>query len=92
MACMKKPYRSEAAATANADRMNRRKGKGPTMQAVYPCDVCEAQGFPAVWHLRTERQTEGKLAQVVKLKTGRRRHRPASQVWRDEDNEGQWAA
>jgi hypothetical protein len=90
---MKLPFRSEEAALDNKRRMNTRRGKGPTRQVAYPCPLCEAEGFPTVWHLRTERPIEGKIAKVVQLRAGRKpRHRPAAQVWRDEDNEGQWAA
>jgi len=91
MACMKKGYRSEAAATDNRDRMNRRKGKGPTQQLAYPCPDCTATGFGTVWHLRTERPIEGKLAKVVQLR-GPRRHRPAHRPELDEDYEGKWVA
>lgn len=90
MACMKRPYRSEAQALANRDRLNKRKGKGPTQQIAYPCEHCTAEGFPPVWHTLTHRPEAD--ATIVKLRNRRRRHRPAAQAWQDEDYEGQWAA
>jgi hypothetical protein len=88
MACMKKPYRSEAAAVDNMKRMNTRRGKGPTQQVAYLCFDCSEDMGPTTWHLRTERPIEGKL---IRLR-GPRRHRPAAKAWQDEDLEGQWAA
>lgn len=91
MACMKKPYRSAEAATDNQKRMNTRRGKGPTQQVPYPCPDC-SEDAPTVWHLRTERPIEGKLAKVVQLRKGPRRRRPAHRPELDEDYEGHWAA
>ena len=87
MACMKKPFRSEEQAVDNRDRMNRRKGRGPTYQVAYPCPDC-SDNAPTTWHLRTERPIEGKL---IKLR-GPRRRRPAQRPEQDEDYEGMWAA
>ena len=92
MGCMKRPFRSEVEAQGNADRINKRKGSGPTQQGVYPCEHCAAEGFPVVWHLRTERRIEGKIAKVIELRKGPRRHRPAHRPELDEDYEGHWAA
>lgn len=93
MACMKKPFRSQAEAESNRDRINKRKGPGPTQQGVYPCDTCAAEGFPPVWHLRTERSDiEGQISKLVQLRKGPRRHRPAHRPELDEDYEGKWAA
>lgn len=92
MPCMKIPFRSEEQAIDNRDRMNRRKGKGPTQQGAYPCDDCTAAGFATVWHLRTERPIEGKIAKVIELRKGPRRRRPAHRPELDEDYEGKWVA
>jgi len=90
--CMKKPFESEPEAQSNADRINKRKGQGRTQQGVYPCLDCTAEGFPTIWHLRTVRPIDGKLANVVQLRKGPRRHRPAHRPEHDEDYEGKWAA
>jgi hypothetical protein len=92
MACMKKPLGSEAEARANADRINRRKGKGKTQQGIYPCADCTTEGFPTVWHLRTERPIEGRDAKIIELRKGPRRRRPAHRPELDEDYEGRWIA
>lgn len=91
MSCMKRPFNTEAEAVRNAHRINRRVGAGPTEQVAYPCHLCMDDGGPETWHLRTRRPIEGKLAKVVKLKTGRKR-RPSQRPWEDEDLEGKWAA
>jgi hypothetical protein len=92
MPCMKRPFNTEREAVKNQRRLNKRIGQGPTEQQAYPCPDCSEDDGPTTWHLRTERPIEGRIAKVIKIKTGRKRHRPAAQVWRDEDNEGMWAA
>ena len=91
MTCMKRPFNTEREALMNQRRINQRVGEGPTRQVAYPCPDCSEDMGPETWHLRTERPIEGKLAKVVKLKTGRKR-RPSQRPWEDEDTEGMWAA
>lgn len=91
MACMKAAFYNEADVIANRERMNKRKGKGRTQQVEYQCPDCTEPGLP-VWHLRTERPIEAREAQVIQLRRGPRRHRPAHRPELDEDYEGQWVA
>lgn len=89
---MKQPFNTEKQAIDNRDRMNKRKGRGPTQQVAYPCADCMADDGPTTWHLRTERPIEGKIAKVIDLRKGPRRRRPAHRPELDEDYEGHWAA
>ena len=91
MACMKAAFYNLTEAVANRDRMNKRKGRGKTEQAVYECPECCQPGL-TIWHLRTQRKIEAQEAKVIELRRGPRRHRPAHRPELDEDYEGQWVA